>query len=167
MPDNLRYNPHATNNKICTFRESKMLKKITFLFMLVLCSCSQPEGYDSQRNPISLNDYQGKWVLVNYWANWCKPCLTEMPALNSFYETNKKIIVVLGVNFDGTDDQELNRIAQERHISYPLLSSLNNTQLEEQDFSVLPVSFLFNPEGKLVKTLRGPQTTESLQILLQ
>jgi thiol-disulfide isomerase/thioredoxin len=144
-----------------------MIKKIfILLFILCLTSCSQPQGYDSHKNPINLSDYQGKWLLVNYWASWCKPCVTEMPALNAFYESHKTSVMVLGISFDGADDQELNDLAKERQINYPLLSSINSTELEEQDFRVLPVSFLFNPQGKLVKTLRGPQTEQSLRDLI-
>ncbi len=70
--------------------------------------------------------------------------------------------MVLGVNFDGLDDTALNQVAQQRKIDYPLLSQLNNATLAQQDFSVLPISFVFNPEGKLVHILKGPQSKTSL-----
>ncbi|HYF97790.1 MAG TPA: TlpA disulfide reductase family protein [Coxiellaceae bacterium] len=144
-----------------------MLKKILILLLIInLYGCSQPDGYDSNHNAINFNDYRGKWLIVNYWASWCKPCLIEMPTLNAFYKSHKDSVMVLGVNFDGTDDQELNQIAKQHQIQYPLISTLNNAQLEEQDFSVLPVSFVFNPQGKLVQTLRGPQTAHNLQQLI-
>ena len=49
----------------------------------------------------NLSDYRGKWVVVNYWATWCPPCLTEIPELVDFHEDHKdKDAVVLGVNFE-------------------------------------------------------------------
>lgn len=138
------------------------MKKILILLLFLLSACSQPEGYDSQGHAIQFKNYQGRWLIVNYWASWCSPCLTEMPGLNAFYNSHRSTIMVLGVNFDGINDEELNQIAEQRKINYPLLSELNNPELKNQDFSVLPVSFIFNPQGKLVKILRGPQTEKNL-----
>ena len=51
----------------------------------------------------TLSDYQGKWVIVNYWATWCPPCLEEIPDLVDLYEENRDTIVVLGIAFEEVD----------------------------------------------------------------
>ena len=47
-----------------------------------------------------LSDLEGRWLVVNYWADWCPPCIKEMPELTSFYNDNKEEVLVLAFNFD-------------------------------------------------------------------
>ena len=57
--------------------------------ILVLSSCSEPDYRLVDGNSGKLNDFLGKWLIVNYWADWCPPCIKEMPELESFYNDNK------------------------------------------------------------------------------
>ena len=65
------------------------LRTTTILFVLILSACSRPEFHLIDGSPVKLDDYQGKWKVINYWAEWCKPCLEEVPELNNFHETMK------------------------------------------------------------------------------
>lgn len=135
----------------------KYCASIVFLTFLVACS-SQPDAKDSQGNAIRLSDYKGKWVVINYWATWCKPCLKEMPALNDLYRNNKSKLVVLGVSYDTLTNTEINTVVKKYAIQYPMLSTFPIDKLGVTHLSVLPLTFIINPAGKLIKTLKGPQT---------
>lgn len=132
---------------------------LIFSFALLTACSTQPDAYDSQGKAIRLSDYQGKWVIINYWANWCKPCLKEMPALNQIYQSNKNKLVVLGVSFDKLTSSEINNTIKKMNIYYPMLSTFPLEKLGiTKTLSVLPITFIINPKGKLVKTLKGPRT---------
>ena len=85
--------------------------KFIFFIFLALVSCSKPDAYDSQGNPISLKQYQGKWIIINYWASWCGPCLEEMPTLNKLYHEYPNQLIILGVSFDGLNAEKINESA--------------------------------------------------------
>lgn len=132
------------------------------LFLLVACS-KQPDGHDSQGKAIYLSQYQGKWVVINYWAKWCKPCLQELPELNTVYTTHRQQLVVLGVSFDKLSDADINAFAKRLHVEFPMLSTLDLAKYGVKNIGTLPTTFIISPQGKLVKTLHGPQTQASIE----
>ncbi len=74
---------------------------------------------DVDGNPVKLADYHGKWVVVNYWATWCPPCLEEIPELVHFHDTHKDIdAVVLGINMDENASVSLSTFVDDNMISY-------------------------------------------------
>lgn len=135
-----------------------------FLGMLVGCSQSPSAWHDSQGKPIRLSDYRGKWVVINYWSSWCKPCAEEIPELNLFYFAHKdKDAVVLGYNYDHAPPSEIPMLIQRMGVLFPTLMEDPATQLGVISISGLPTSFLIGPDGKLKQTLMGEQTQYSLE----
>lgn len=132
------------------------------LLSVMLCACSNSaDTYDSQGKPVRLSDYQGKWVVINYWATWCKPCLSEMPALNKLQEEHPEKVVIIGVSFDKLTNPEINAILDKYKLNYSMVSKFPlQEKFNIKSLSVLPISFIINPDGKLVKTLQGPQSEE-------
>lgn len=111
----------------------------------------------------SLDDLKGKWVLINYWAGWCQTCIEEIPELNRFYLNHKKDPVALyAVNYDSPPLFEQNNLIRKLNISYPSLTNDPARELNLGDIRGVPVTFVINPKGVLVKTLYGGQTSESL-----
>lgn len=142
-----------------------MMKKtllIILLNLVIVCSgCSKnPDAYDSNGKPIQVNNYVGKWVIINYWAPWCKPCLTEMPTLETLSQNYPNKLVIIGVSFDGLSNDELNSLSKKLKITYALTSKFPIIKYGVRELPALPITFIINPEGKLVKTLLGPQTKE-------
>ncbi|MBP6440576.1 MAG: TlpA family protein disulfide reductase, partial [Caldilineaceae bacterium] len=89
--------------------------------------------------PVTLSDYRGKWVLLNFWATWCPPCVEEMPYLNQL--AAERDLVVLGVNFN--EDRE--RVAQfvaEKGIDFPILLEPDDITLLFYGVRGLPRTFL-------------------------
>jgi thiol-disulfide isomerase/thioredoxin len=113
-------------------------------------------------NLLKSSDWNGKWVYVNYWAEWCKPCAEEIPALNAFAKANPDVLV-LGVNFDKATDVNLQRQVHGFHIDYGVVISDIQQAFPHSVPQGLPATIIFSPDGKLVKTLSGPQTVASLQ----
>jgi thiol-disulfide isomerase/thioredoxin len=86
--------------KIKHYSATLLLCLLTFL-----SSAAQSQGFsfaDTSGKIHSLSDYRGKWVLINFWATWCPPCLEEIPDLVSLYESRKDVIVI-GIVMDYRD----------------------------------------------------------------
>lgn len=157
------------------FINSKKYFKLIFcyLFLIVinffLVSCSakplaNAAAVDDQGKIIHLNDYRGKWIVLNYWASWCDNCLEEVPQLNAFYQKHaNKDAVVLAVNFDQVNKLKLQQIVKKLNIHYPVLATDPGPQIGITNLPGVPISFLINPNGELVKTLYGQQTEQGLE----
>ncbi len=131
------------------------------LLLVALCCCllacsKAPDAHDSSGNPIRLSQYHGKWVLVNYWATWCQPCVTEIPLLNQFYQQHRQQVVVLGVSFDQLSNAELKKVIQRFAVRYPMLSTFPLQKFGIQTVAVLPMTLVINPQGQLATILKGP-----------
>ena len=111
----------------------------------------------------SLDDQQGKWVLLNMWSSWCGPCRTESPDLLAFQEAHPDKLVVVGVNIEDRLDHAQEFVA-EFGLTYPQLRAADNRALIES-FSIrgCPESFLIDPEGRFALIYRGPLTEELLR----
>jgi thiol-disulfide isomerase/thioredoxin len=116
-----------------------------------------------QGDKIAFSSLKGKWVFINYWASWCHICLDEIPELNRFYRQNKDHVALFAVNYDNVSLQEQMKITH--HLSYPSLKDPSQL-LDLGDVEALPVTFVFNPEGKLHNTLYGGQTYKELNAYL-
>ncbi len=96
---------------------------------------------------VTLSEYQGKTVVLNFWATWCQPCIMEIPTFEKFSKENPDIPVI-GIAVDGTLEQ-LSSFAKEHNMTYPI--AVANPQVQ-QDYkiSTLPMTVIVGPDG-LVK----------------
>lgn len=107
-------------------------------------------------------DPAGKVLLVNYWAEWCKPCREEIPELNHFAADRDRVLVV-GVNYDQPPAEKNLAQMAKLGISFPVLSADPAARWQQARPSVLPSTFIIGLDGRWRATLVGPQTLESLQ----
>ena len=134
----------------------------------LLAACQQasaPALTDSSGQPL---DTDGKWLLINYWATWCKPCRAEIPELNVLHhELADHNIMVLGYNFDRLEGDALLEAGHQLDIGFPHLSSAAIAQLGLPGVAGIPVTFLVNPAGEYSARLNGEQDRASLLAALQ
>lgn len=112
----------------------------------------------------SLSDYRGKWVLVNYWATWCPPCLEELPELETFHSNSAGKAVVLGVNMEAIDQSRLRAFVADQVLSFPILVAGESPDREQLIGPVdgMPTSFLITPGGEVVARQVGQVTAEAI-----
>lgn len=102
---------------------------------------------DLDDHSVSLNDFRGQVVLLNFWAVWCSPCLVEMPLLESRYLSLKEAgFVVLGINFDDPQD-DVRTYAEALQLTFPLLLDPGGLIQELYRIRGYPSSILVDREG--------------------
>lgn len=112
---------------------------------------------------VSLSDLRGQWVLLNFWATWCAPCVKEMPYLNQL--AAEREMQVLGVNFN--EDEEIARSFVDEHgISFPILMQPDDITLLMYGVRGLPRTFLIAPDGAIAQTIIGQIDPARLDALL-
>jgi thiol-disulfide isomerase/thioredoxin len=118
---------------------------------------------DTDGKTHTLSGYKGKWVLVNYWATWCPPCLEEIPDLIAMHGNKKNNIVVIGIALDYRTAKQVTDFAEGLLVNYPIV--LGNPQVVNQIGPVqgLPTTYLFNPDGKMVAQQVGAITREAVE----
>lgn len=113
----------------------------------------------------SLDDYRGRWLVLNFWATYCAPCRVEMPSLDRFrqhYQTQP--VSVLAVAMDDDRDAAVQRMASTLSPEFPLAIA-DAAMIASYHVSALPATFLINPEGRVVGQLLGDRNWDSPQAL--
>ncbi len=152
-----------------------MQKTLLGLLLLILSQFSLAETKVSANFLITdtadvkhqLSQYKGKWVLVNYWATWCPPCLEEVPDLVNLYDQRKgKDLMVIGVVFDYKDMKEVKEYVDDMLVSYPIVLGGDTVTAQIGSAEVLPTTFIYNPKGELVKIKRGLITRQYIEKMI-
>jgi len=105
--------------------------------------------------PFDLAQHRGKWVIVNYWATWCAPCIKEMPEISDFVKTHKNVEAI-GLAFEDTDKAEVAAFVQKHPVSYPIAQV--DVIDPPKDFDPpkgLPTTYLIKPDGTLAPPIVG------------
>jgi thiol-disulfide isomerase/thioredoxin len=112
--------------------------------------------------PFDLSAQRGKWVIVNYWATWCVPCIKEMPDISAFVKAHKNVEAI-GLAYEDTDKADIKAFVAKHPVVYPIaqLDVMN----PPKDFDTpkgLPTTYLIAPDGSVAKRFVGPVTAASL-----
>jgi peroxiredoxin len=118
----------------------------------------------------SLSQLRGKWVLIDFWASWCKPCRAESPKMVKLYNAYKgKPFEILGVSLDSRKNDWIMAISNDKY-TWPQVSDLRGWQsaaAKTYQVTGIPFTVLVNPEGKIhAKGLRGEQLEKTLAEVL-
>jgi thiol-disulfide isomerase/thioredoxin len=143
-----------------------LLRSLTLALFLISTATASAESFvfkDMQGHEQRLQDYRGKWVLVNFWATWCPPCLEEIPDLVKLHEAHSnKDLVVIGVALDSTKESVVEFVAKKK-ISYPIVIGDYDLAAQVGEVNALPTSYLYDPAGKLVSYQEGKVTRASVE----
>ncbi len=118
---------------------------------------------DLDGKTVSVSDYRGKWVIVNFWATWCPPCLEEIPDFVELYEDNRDSLVVLGVNYEEVNEEYLREFVDSHMISYPVMRMEPLPVTPLGPVTGLPTTYIISPQGELAARQEGPVTRETIE----
>ena len=138
-------------------------KLLAYVLIILFLGCSQPDLLTSENKKVYLDDLKGKWILINYWADWCPPCIKEIPELNKLNSQFGDQVSVFLFNFDRLEGNELRKQLLKIKAEIPSLISDPQLIYNYDVPDALPVTFVIDKEGKLSMTLKGPQTLEEMK----
>ena len=105
---------------------------------------------------------RGGWVVVNFWATWCKPCLKEIPDLTAF-DAARDDVRVVGLAYEEIAVEDMRAFLEKHPAGYPIaLVDVYNPPADFETPRGLPLTYLIDPEGKVAKKYLGPVTSEML-----
>lgn len=134
---------------------------------VVLAGCGDDFGVDQHGRKVAAERLEGQWLVINYWAEWCGPCRSEIPELNALApELEKQSVGVFGVNFDGLQGDELAKAAQALDIQFTVLAKDPAERYGLPPSDALPVTYIVDGQGKVRERLLGEQTAEGLKARL-
>ncbi len=115
---------------------------------------------------VSLSDFKGRVVLMNFWATWCPPCREEMPQLIALQkDLGKAGLTVVGISMD-QEKEAASAYVTETGIEFPIVMGTESVA-RVHGVSILPTSFLIDREGRIAQTILGPRTYTQLADLIK
>ncbi len=141
------------------------IKIIQLFCLFILLSCQNNNIKVFNGSDTSLSKLNGNWIVINYWADWCAPCIKEIPELNEFAKENEDLFVYT-FNFDHLEIEDLAPLAKKFKISVPSLVTHPREIWGIQTPPAVPATFFINPNGELVLSLFRPQTKDKLNEII-
>jgi thiol-disulfide isomerase/thioredoxin len=121
---------------------------------------------DLNGKDVSLSDFKGKKVMLNFWASWCRPCISEMPDIQKLYnETKDSDLVILAVNL-GEDKATVKSFTDINKYNFTILLDLEESAGRQYNIAAIPTTFFIDKEGNIVSTVKGAITLEKMKLYI-
>jgi len=110
--------------------------------------------------------HRGQWVIVNFWATWCVPCIKEMPDISRFVAAHRNVAAI-GLAYEDSEPEDIKAFLAKHPVAYPIAQVTLDEPLKDFDEPRgLPTTYLIGPDGKVAKPIVGPVTEASLEALV-
>ena len=150
---------------------SRILLALLIISLLMLRVQASASGdyqlRDMDGNLYRVSDYRGKWLIINFWATWCAPCIKEIPELERFYQENRSSAQVWGVTFEDTDKTEILEYINRLGVTYPILGYSQDPLTGFGTVTVLPTTFVIDTNGLFFHRFEGPVTRQDLSSVIR
>ncbi|GGJ95272.1 thiol:disulfide interchange protein tlpA [Lentibacillus kapialis] len=112
---------------------------------------------------VSLSDYRGERVILNFWATWCPPCREEIPDFQKLYDN--KDVVILAVNMTDTEqsDEDVNQFVKNYEMTFPVLMDVNGDIASKYQVRAYPTSYMIDSEGHIQFMAMGAMDYELME----
>lgn len=137
----------------------RMAAALALIGSVLLSGCGVDLGTDQHGQKVARERVDNHWLVVNYWAEWCGPCRTEIPELNKLAaQSSGQNVSVFGVNFDGLQGEDLKTASDALGITFTVLAQDPADQFDLPRSEALPVTYIIDDKGKVREQLMGEQT---------
>lgn len=121
--------------------------------------------YDGEMNEVKLSQYFGKPIVINFWATWCGPCKSELPAFNSIYEKYKDSVVFLMINLTDNGDtvSHVNEFISDNGYSFPVYYDVKHNAAAAYGVYSIPETVFINADGTLYGMRVGAMSESVLE----
>ena len=120
---------------------------------------------DTDGSVFTEKNTRGKYLVVNFWATWCAPCLKEIPAFVEFYNKNSNHVEILGLDYEPVNLPVINEFVERFSINYPIILYTDTNDSEYSKFGEIvgmPTTLIYSPGGELIRTFMGEVTIKDL-----
>lgn len=148
-----------------TDEDIKLLKSLRITPPSIWIEAHDFTGELNDGSTVNLRDYHHRFVLLNFWATWCVPCLKEMPDLEKAYQKmGSKKLIVLAVGM-GEDKSSISKFAEKHDFTFPMIADSTLEIARLYGVENIPITYLINPEGVIIGRALGIRDWASPELI--
>ena len=116
---------------------------------------------------LTLSDYKGKLIILNFWATWCPPCRMEIPSFVELQNKYKDHLIIIGINLDQDNPENVKQFIKKFNINYPVVKGTYRVVLDYGEIRGIPTTFIIDSNGNIRETIVGYRPKEIFESLIK